>query len=150
MLFHRAGVSRVESAYDICGPCTTGAMATTAAAYPTALFLSPINETTTTSVGVVVDMAKWADGTTRVSWLRGGVYMRMKPTQNCHVRQRFDTSGGGAMTTSTGHALVANQEAEKIFDEDFRYLEYIWDSTTGTLTHWAEQIPQAPIALSDT
>jgi hypothetical protein len=153
MLTYQHGPNAVEAAYDVRGPCVRGGLATTDPKYVTALFMEPIAETSTSTSAILVDMAKWADGTTRAEWIRGGVFVRIKADQKCHVAQRLDSSTSTTatrVTTSVGHPLDAGEEIELRFDEDLRWLEYIWDSTTGTLTHFVRQLPNKALSLSDT
>lgn len=142
----------IEVAYAPVGPTFRGDLATSHVAYPAACFGEPVTETSTSASAVLVDMAKWADGTTRASWLRGGVLVKIKVSAPCHIAQLLtnSTSGGQHVTTSKGEPLDAGEEITKLFDEDFRYLEYIWDGTAGTITHYPAQRANYPIALADT
>lgn len=140
----------IDMVFDAVGPTERGNLATTSPHYVRALYNEMVTDTVSTSA-VVLDMAKFADGTARVGWLRDGTFVTLKPSGTIYIRQRNETS----TVTSTANmrkvdpSTLANGELDLIVDSELRYLEVLADAS-GTLKHWKSNRPGGNLQLSDT
>jgi hypothetical protein len=152
MLFHRTHPNRVEAAYDARPPTMRGSLATDSAAYATALFGEPVRTTgLTTSSVTFIDLAKSADGTARVEWIRGGVFTKVRFNTAVRYAVMASTATSGTQLSSTsGWPAAAGDKVEFVADDNYRYLAVLsTDTSADGVDFYRSELPGHAIATSE-